>query len=115
MTGETIHNEHEMLQNQGTHVHVHEHAHQEIDNDDRIVPPEVVHEGPISPLPAFQGEQFHGPGIRDTPDVHFEDEMDTSRYQHRRTKKIPGIIIILLETSLTVENCKRRVRNKERI
>ena len=84
MTGETIHNEHEMVQNQGTHVHVHEHAHQEIDNDDRIIPPEVVHEGPISPLPAFVGEQFRGPGIRDTPDVHFEDEMDTSRYRHGR-------------------------------
>uniref|UniRef100_A0A7M5VE92 Uncharacterized protein n=1 Tax=Clytia hemisphaerica TaxID=252671 RepID=A0A7M5VE92_9CNID len=83
--GETVHNEHEMIQNQGTHSHVHEHPHQEVDSDDRIVPPEVVHEGPISPLPVFQGEEFHGPGIRDTPDVHFEDEMDTSRYRHGRS------------------------------
>ena len=82
--GETVHNEHEMIQNQGTHTHVHEHAHREIDSDDRIVPPEVVHEGPISPLPVFQGERFQGPGIRDTPDVHFEDEMDPSRYRHKR-------------------------------
>lgn len=86
--GETIHNQLEMIMNQNNHAHLHEHAHQEVESDDRIIPPHVAHEGPISLAPAFQGEHFGGPGIRDQPDVHYEDEMDINRYRYKRFKRV---------------------------
>lgn len=73
-----------MIMHQNTHAHLIEHPHQEWASDDRIVPPHIAHEGPISLVPAFQGEHFGGPGIRDQPDVHYEDEMDQSRYHYKR-------------------------------
>lgn len=82
--GETVHNQHEMIMNQNNHAHLHEHAHHEVASDDRIIPPHIVNEGPIAIVPAFQGEHFHGPGIRDQPDVHYEDEMDMSRYRYKK-------------------------------
>ncbi|XP_057304425.1 sarcoplasmic reticulum histidine-rich calcium-binding protein-like isoform X2 [Hydractinia symbiolongicarpus] len=84
--GEDFHNTLEMISNQGSHVHVHEHPHEEIEDDDTLPIPGVVHEGPISTASVFS-DHFKGPGIRDQPDVHYEEEMDANHYRKRRSTK----------------------------